>query len=252
MRLRLLVLPSALILLGAGCFSPPATPEADAPASSEPVASAPSECGHPYYPMKPGSAITFQSIFKDRPDEFTVTVKSNADGKATLEYDFEGVGKLLTQAVECDKDGSLKAKGYLDLASALSESKFEIETKTVSGVFLPADLKVGSEWGSIYDVNITPQDSAVLKSLGITTINQQATISNQAMAQERITISAGTYEALRVETKVKLDATLSGSSPMNAITVTGTEWWVRGIGMVKSASVANGTQVILEAKTITP
>ncbi len=242
MHKRWMAFPIVLALLVAGYFY--------GAAPSTQVAGPLGPCAHPYYPTKVGSSVTYATFVGTTPGEYVVTVNENATGTVTLGYQIKGVQGALTQAIACDPSGNLAAQSYLDLASAISGSKFSMQTKSRSGVLLPADLKVGSEWSATYDVNVTPEDNPNLQALGITTINQQVMITRKVVAEERVTVGAGAFDALKVKVTTKVDAALSGADPADAINIETDEWWVKGIGLVKSDSTFNGTRSMMEASSV--
>ena len=148
--------------------------------------------------------------------------------------------------------GVLLAQGYVnmgDLTSHLgrNQDRFVVTTDRASGEFLPQHIDIGSVWSSSFDVTITPRIQAVEENdTPMRPMSMSVTIERGAIVKERVTVPAGTYDALKVRTTTSFD----GQVVMN-----GTEWWVKDVGMVKStynAGTASGAQdIVTEAMSVT-
>jgi hypothetical protein len=93
----------------------------------------------------------------------------------------------------------------------------------------PADqLKVGTTWNNT--VNVTG-------SMGSgTAVTGTISTSNKIAAEEKVTVVAGTFDALRVDGTVTeaLNSSIAGRTvPLN-ITMQMSSWYASGVGLVKS------------------
>ena len=264
---------SGLVLLGAGCGrgTTPATPGAGtgAPSGSGAVMTgggsgeagsgsamvARGSCDNLFYPLRQGYEIRYRSTFPAiagvSSGGYSLKVTDAERNAVTLRASFDpsspGDAPITSdQRIECE-GGILRAKSYLDLGSRISggaaANQFKATTRNSSGEFLPADLRVGSEWRSTFDVRmeaVSPGADSPLSG----PIDLNVTINRRAVAEETVTVPAGTYRALKIEATTDLGM----GTPLR-----GTEWWAENVGMVKSTySLDTGPQnFITEATSVT-
>ena len=241
-----------LALIGAGCSSPITTPEVSAPTAA-PAAGTPAAptalagCSHPYYPLRAGSSISYQMPTKTGTQIMKVSVTANTGDQATLNYVFPDTNVELNQTLKCTA-GGVYPESYLDLASQISGVSVNSETKNVSGPLLPADVKVGSEWDTSFDV-VIHIDSAQAAAIGITEMNQTTVTHRKAVGFEDVTVPAGTFHALKVESH--MTSTITGIPGMSTPRVSDTtEYWVEGVGLIKSDSASSGGSSVMEATEV--
>lgn len=226
-------------MVGAGCPSP-----SGAPTASRPVAS--SGCSHPYYPLRPGSSITYRMTTGENVNTLKVSVTENTGDQAKLTYAFPEGGINIDQTLTCES-GGLFSESYLDLASEVSGMNFRSETKSASGPLLPEGLGVGSEWDSSFDI-VVHVDSGPVHDAGISEINETFSIHRKAEGFESVTVPAGTFNALKIQSHFTVATT--GVPGMSSLSFDTTEYWVEGIGYVKTASESGGVVSVIEATEI--
>ncbi len=257
----------ALATIGAGCSNrPPVTTPPEDPTAifgrlpDEPVPPAPRPegvfCGNEYYPLKPGYGIRYRTTFPAADGvtgqgaySFRVTNVENDVAKIeTVVESSDGSQPPIrsTQSFGCEND-ALKALAYVDVGSrvtgAASANKFKIETTEANGVFLPRRVRLGDSWVSHFKATLTPQNvtknSPIRQPMSVT-----VDIERGAEAVETVRVPAGTYTAVRL----RVNTSINGIESMS-----GTEWWVEGVGMVKSAfDAGSGVKDILsEATSVT-
>jgi len=250
-RVRASLILCALIFAGAGCQRPStgvSTPSATAPTSAR----ASSGCDHPYYPLKPGYEVAYQSSYNNNQGGYTIRV-SPAEGNAVkLKLNFNQ-GTTSEQTISC-ADGNLKAMGYVDLASAMESRKATVETKNVEGYLLPKDMKVGSDWNAAFDV-VMKMNIPEMERAGLGNIEGRITFHRKVIAEETVTVPAGTFQALKVEAETNIDTHAPGVPDGPTATVPSiktVEWWVKGKGMVKSVTPTSGlgNSITVEASRI--
>jgi hypothetical protein len=114
----------------------------------------------------------------------------------------------------------------------------EYESVDLSGITFPPDdqWQIGLTWTSVY--TITGQ--MTLEGVGRVTSHIYATIENEITAQEEISVPAGNYaDAMRVDsygTLVVESRVGEIALPPTETTFGHTNWFVKDVGMVKSAS----------------
>lgn len=233
-----------IALVGAGCSREPVIetgPSAGGASGSAPVADGTrSSCEHPYYPLRPGYEVVFRNSFNSPVDGSPQT--SNYSWKVTgatantvdLAIHFEAGDINSQQTLRCE-NGSLEASSYVDVNAGSGRQAYRVETRNASGTYLPNNLRVGSEWTQTFDIVMTPAADAVDPVLGA--LNGTVTIRRKALSEESITVPAGTYTALKVESRTSLDfGSVAGmpSGSSGAADVVSTEWWVKNVGLVKT------------------
>ncbi|MFO0764468.1 MAG: hypothetical protein U0487_00255 [Patescibacteria group bacterium] len=252
---KLLSLSLGLALMGAGCGAAPSNgaPNAGQPsrpsiAVGEPNPSAPSgNCLNAYFPSKKGFAITYKSSFGHTASEYKNTVTDvNADG-LSVEIAFPQKNISMKQDYVCE-GSKIRAKGYADLSSAMAGTKVTFETKAQDGLYLPEKLVVGAKWESSADV-VGKIESGPLAQAGIRELKETISTKSEALAKEKVTVAAGTFDAIKVkqDTTVKVQMGTTNAAP---ITTTSYVWFVEGVGMVKSVSSVSGSTSTIEATEI--
>ncbi len=261
---RLLIALTFLSLFGIGCLSSSSrvpTPVADEPSAAAPAAapaSLRSACEHPYYPIRDGYSVTFKDSFNSlidgRPtvDHYTWRATNVGPTSAKLDVVFASTGLHSTQELTC-QNGALMARAYVDLSS--SNRAFKVETTAASGEYLPRDFVVGSVWQQSYTILMKPTGAPRAGDLGSTPdMHGTVTINHQAVAEERVTVPAGTYTAIKVKSSMtmKLDAVRGGlSAELPGVQIESIEWWVRGVGLVKAhTQMGAGYTAMSEAETV--
>jgi len=142
-------------------------------------------------------------------------------------------------------------QGYLDMSEAFGGPKVRIETEKIEGVLMPEGLRDGSTWTSSYVMKMTPEDGSLP---AYARMSSEVSVVNTVVGEETITVPAGTFNALKVESVSTTITAMTGlpvSVPPSETTVTEYEWWVKGVGMVKSES-GDGSSLIEATGVIVP
>lgn len=255
------LLPSVLaacILLGAGCSATPnpaPTPSPEQPASpsapQDQARAQASNCDHPYYPLKLGTKTSYKTSAAGHASTFQWEVREATNDHATLHYTFDR-GMQMDSELSCGDDGLL-AKTYLDLGSVMAGGDVQAKTLSSSGNFLPRDLAVGTTWTSTYEVevkNTNPQAA----QLGMATNHMNLTTENKVISEEQVTVPAGTFTALKVESKNAMKMKLGANMPEVNTAYTTYSYFVRGKGLVKSeiSDSQLGTSGMEATEIVTP
>ena len=119
---------------------------------------------------------------------------------------------------------------------------------------MPANAAAGTTWSNSQTIRM---DSTGGPTAALGAITSTTTEQSRAVGEESVTVPAGTYDALKVEVTRTTAAKFSGTPAgvklpeMPPSTATSTEWWVKGIGMVKMVTKSEGTTSTVEAKSVT-
>lgn len=256
---------ASLALVGAGCAQNEAVSTKDAPAASEPV-SKPSAmtadpCGNPYYPFKPGLTIAY-TVTPPVPgdSDHTVRIDKVIGNTASIHTEIDD-GVSTDMEAECT-NGSIVMKGSLDSGPVGKGAKYKVTVITSTGMFMPADVHVGSTWknsGTSRMEEISGTEPAPDSGVLVVTSTEQG----RAVSEESVTVPAGTFQALKVELTSTSIMDYSDSSAYSNLppgtkssstleqTWISTEWWVKGIGMVKSTTKSEDRSATTVAQSIT-
>ena len=248
-RLIALVL-GAFAMIGAGCAKQPASNN-----TSDNSGIAYSDtCGNPYYPFKPGLTIAYKvtpATGAEGSSDFTTKVVSVTGTTAAVQVKLFG-GVTTDMTADC-ASGSVALKGSTGLGSDFQGMKFKTTVVSSSGSSMPANVSAGTTWdhSEILKMEVTGGNSALTGS----TLNLTTTEQGKAIDEESVTVPAGTYKAMKIEIKRTTETEFSGSigaslGKMKPATYTSTEWWVKGIGMVKTVTVGQDGTSTTEAKSI--
>jgi hypothetical protein len=179
------------------------------------------------------------------PDTFTHSVLS-VEANSFTEQDVFNAGVTRQGKWNCE-NGNLIALDPPSGASANVGTEngvaVDFQTTSLSGVTLPATINSGDTW------------SQALTLEGTQTINgstyparNDLTSDCKAIGMESVTVEAGTFDAMRVECQTIMKLSLQmGDVPMeNTLNLTGTNWYVRDVGLVKTLTSGLGFDSTVE------
>lgn len=215
-----------------------------------------SNCAHPYFPLRSGYEAVFKNTFPSPIDgsaqvtTYVWNVTGVTASSADLSLKFGTSALSVTQHLRCE-NGNLSATNFVDMTPAGSQLGFQVETQRASGAYLPADLKPGSEWTQSFDLILRPQGEM---AAAIGDISETTVIRRKALREESVTVPAGRYTALRVESRATVQLHGSGAPELGSadnLEIVTTEWWVKNVGLVKTtAGLPGGFQATAEAERI--
>lgn len=241
-----------VVLLGAGCGRDDEA-TTSGPSAVTPVARG--ACDHPYYPLRAGYEVRYASTFPASSavstGGYALKVTASDTTSATLVATFDpstpGQSPITAeQQIDCT-DSGLRARSYMDFGSRISGSaaanQFRAVTRGSNGEMLPRDIRVGSEWRGGFDVRMEATSPGP-ESPFAQPIDLNVLITRRAVAEETIRVPAGEYQAMKVIATTDLG--------MGSV-ISGTEWWVRGVGMVKSTyDLGSGSEnIVTESMRVT-
>ena len=259
---------ASLVLVGAGCGQKPSVsvkaPGAANPAPAlNPGAATSDACGNPYYPFKPGLTIAYgvTPFAKVAGDTDYVIRTVSVTGTAAV-FRAEMAGGVKTDVEANCAGGSVEMKGTFGLGATAQGMKVKVTVVSSNGTFMPADVSAGTTWSNSQTVKMdSTGGSAAVTDLGPITITTAE--RSRAIAEESVTVPAGTYKAIKVELTRTSTSEFSGPPPgaklppgmklpaMPPSTWKSTEWWVKGIGMVKTVTTGQDGTTTVVAKSVT-
>jgi hypothetical protein len=224
-------------------LAPTPTPR---PPTPTPAPVAGGGCDNRYYPVAPGLTWIYSA---DGPatSTYTVTLDNITDTSFTMVQTFEELVNSTNYL--CTPEGLMAAQyGGIEMA----EANIQIETLNGRGVLIPSEdaWRIGETWDAGYDLVGT-----IAAAQGMSgTITGTVSIANEIVAQEKVTVPAGTFDAFRV------DAEMTQSMLMNLgaiappqpfeITLETSSWYAPGVGLVKSATdIGDGTMTTIELQS---
>lgn len=190
-------------------------------------------CYHPYIPVAEGFSREYttadgriiETISEVWENGFTVTTTTSDGGSFSSNF-------------ECDQ-GNIIGWGVDESVLAMVEGNPGGFTEVdIEGIPLPANISPGDSW----QVTVTMTIGVVVE--GVESKNVIVLdVDYSAVGEETINISAGTFNAMRIDFSVTGNNTLvvtgpggSLTQPLVSIDSTGSEWYVDCLGKVKSTS----------------
>ena len=227
---------------------PPTATSAASLSSGGIVPEATGACFHPYYPIRSDTTWRYRTRGPaGATAEFSITYGDITQDGFTVRQTFPD---LTTEARwTCTEEGLISSE--FASFSLPRMPGFELETFDHAGVGLPpADQwKIGTTWDSSYTVNA----EATLAGMAV---DSKANIAmrNRIAAIEEVTVPAGTYpQAFRVDLTgtMTISAFAARVSDMSRkIDFDASQWYVEGVGLVKSASDGPMGAFVLELMSV--
>lgn len=194
------------------------------------VLSAPAQaaCDNPFFPAKPGSSKTFTTQDKKT---YTIRVVSASANGFTLRFAYTDPVRVLEVPYTCTAQG-LTAPS-LGAGSGFGPSaSITTQVKASNGVVIPAEgrWRVGASWTYSTEGTMTTND----KQQGQIVYTFKGMYTFRIVAQEKVKVPAGTFQAFKVVLTQKGEFGAKGvSTPINSSI---TQWYARGIGLVRQES----------------
>jgi hypothetical protein len=194
-------------------------------------------CDNPIYPVKQNATWTYFNTGGPSGDfTYTDTISETRPDGFTLTTTFEGLTR--TQQWVCET-GGLKALEYGGGSAAIAtqSANMEFNTLQVTGVSLPKEIVPGMQW--LYSLTLegatTLPDGSQTKSSGTFSATMQE------MGNETITVPAGTFETIKIQTTTTLDiiGEFQGIQVPMKITGSTITWYAPNIGQIKSISTSD-------------
>lgn len=212
----------------AAAVEPPPTEAAAGETAALPLGN----CGNPFYPVIEGRTLRYaNSIPGLGVTEHTITHSDVTDTSFTATTDL-GEGNVLTQTWTCSGEGLLQPE-FSQLPTG-EQVTLTIEFVESSGLTIPAadQFQAGSTWTTHYVANATLSNSGVGEML----MEQTTDLTHTIIGPETITVPAGMFEAMRVETAGNVSAVTSVGGvavPPTEFGLNFVSWYAEGVGLVR-------------------
>lgn len=190
-------------------------------------------CANAYYPVREGATWTYSSTGGPAGGRgFTDTITSVRDDGFTLTSKFGTLTR--TQEWSCTADG-LVAMQLGGAALSIFEPdtmQVNLDVSHVSGVTFPSEIQPGDSWQHALDFS-----GKVALRGHETDAKGDAQSSFTAVGYEKVTVPAGTFDALKihVDTTFHLVSNFSGVDVPFTFTTPYDYWFVQGVGWVKAS-----------------
>ncbi len=195
-------------------------------------------CANDFFPVVNGATWTYGGTGPSGDFSWTSTITDVSGSNFTLTNQFTNL--TATQQWSCTSEGLAALQYGSGPEAMLSASGINgtFETTDTTGVTFPAHISAGDTWTQTFtihgDMNIASGQTATADG----TVTQDYT----AVGTESVTVPAGTFEAMKLEVNLHMALQIvmgeGVTVPVNVDTQT-TNWWVAGIGWVKSLATAS-------------
>jgi hypothetical protein len=194
-------------------------------------------CGVPYYPVRAGlerQYRTAQTAPGVAPEVYTESFADIGPESFTLRSAYPQL--TVNTGWRCTREGML-ALEQSNLRFADARSGVRAETTARSGVTIPAAerWRVGESWETGYEISVSlPPSATGPGGTGAGTFGAKSRITGE----ETVTVPAGTFRALKVESVIDMRLTLrvgQATVPSNT-KAKDTTWFAEGVGKIKSVT----------------
>jgi len=232
--------------------TPEVTGNETAAATVEPaVTEAPTQnagaCQNAYLPVVVGASWSY-NLTGQFPDTFTRSIIS-VDEAGFTDQDVFGSGVTRQSKWTCDGSGltALDPGGTSGTVTAENVTA-DFQTTASSGVSLPASIASGDTWSQATTIE-------GIEHIGDQDVPAKNEFTNNCTAAgvESITVTAGTFDAMRVDCQTTTNITVTvGGNPINtSINFTATSWYAENVGLVKTTTSGSGLDSTIELLSYT-
>ena len=228
--------------LSIAACSPNTAPEQSAPLPVEEAMEEPTEqaaenpfnpaalgsCYNPFNPVMEGKVWKYSMVTGDTTSTMDISYKDVTSSSFTSVQQFPDLSTEVQWT--CGPDGLLSSQFANMSIAQVPDLKFE--TVEVKGVLVPTEDKwqVGYTWNTEYVIKVSfTSGGAAFEGQG------NMTVSNKIAATETVIVPAGTYnDAFKVDISGNMVMNIMGTE--STLPLTYSTWYVKDVGMVKSAS----------------
>jgi len=185
-------------------------------------------CYNPFNPVIEGKVWKYTMVSGDTSSTMDISYKDVTTSSFTSVQQFPDISTEVKWT--CGPDGLLSSQFANMSIAQVPDLKFE--TVEVKGVLVPTEDKwqVGYSWNTEYVIKVS-------FTSGETTFEGQGnmSVSNTIAAAESVTVPSGTYsDAFKVDISGNMVMNIMGTE--STLPLTYSTWYVKNVGMVKSAS----------------
>ncbi len=211
---------------------PAAAPPAEATPTVAPTATAAvpvaaGACDNPFFPAVEGRVLTYRNNVPGMgASEFSHTFSDVTANSFNLNIGV-GDGESVVQKWTCSADGLLSPEmaQMPGMAEGMTFNYIE-----ASGATLPAagQMTAGHEWTTHYVVEVAMPDLGQ----GAMSMSETVDLVNTVAGEESVTVPAGTFDAVRVDTAGTIAVSIAGA-PASNIEMSMASWYAEGVGLVR-------------------
>jgi hypothetical protein len=191
-------------------------------------------CSNDFFPVVVGASWTYSSEGSLGPTTWTSTITDVSESGFTMTNQYDEL--TATQQWSCTAEGlaALEYGGGPEATLTASGVQGTFETTDTSGVSFPTHIAAGDTWSQSFTIHGDMQLSADQSGTADGTVTQ----SFNAVGLETVETAAGSFEGMRVDAAINFDLqiTVQGISVPITFASTMSNWWVQGVGWVKSDS----------------
>ncbi len=225
------------------------TPAAAVTATASPTATrlassaAGGSCDMPYFPVRAGATWKYRYVASGLTTDETFDIASVSANGFTRRITFSNIPGSSEEQWSCSSQG-LSNPQMSNLTTTAGGSTTQVRVLNHAGISLPpAEMwKVGTSWSESAKLEETIAIGGKAGSPVQATVDE----TNKIVGQETLTIPAGTFSALRV------DSTLAEHLGQTNLSVPFTSWYAQSVGLVKVQASAVGATVTVELVSYTP
>ena len=200
-------------------------------------------CANPYLPVVVGATWNYD-LKGPIPDTYTHTILS-VEADKFVEQDVFNSGVTRQAEWKCENGNLIALNPSGGNTSNVTTEGLEsnFETTELTGVTLPAVINPGDTWSQ----SLTLVGTQSLNGIEVPTSNQ-LTSDCTAVGLETVTVTAGTFDAMRVDchTIMHLTVTMSGNPFETTLDLNGTNLYAIKVGIVKSSTIGSGLDSTVE------
>ena len=221
---------SILTVLLNACISPSSGQVINLQPQAIPISN---PCENSFFPVKTGAAWTYMGSSENSETFiFTNSISEVRPDGFSLSTTFENLNR--TQEWSCKPEGLVALNFGDGPAGGISTQGLDLEitTSNISGVSIPINLQPGNEWNYSLDIAASLMLPDGQKGQG----QGSMTTPMKAIGVESVSVPAGTFEALRVESVPSINLTTTYMGLPIPVSFTGnvTLWFAPGVGWIKS------------------
>lgn len=184
------------------------------------------QCDHPFFPVREGWVWSYRLSVDN--STYTVSFTNVSARGFTQRQTLKDI--VIESRWSCESSGLIQPEYIQPLNNR--GVQMNLKTRKADGVTIPQVMQVGTTWSYSYEV------SGEMKQQGMTMqIEQSISTTNKVLGQESVTVPAGHFTALKVESTT----TIRGSMKMGehsiplSTTLKTYAWYAQGWGWLRAS-----------------